>query len=289
MAAADYFEVVQQFYVGYYGRPGDPDGVEFWAGKVDEAGGSFTAVQEAFATSDEAQAFVFNDPDTGEAYTSEELVDNIFQNLFGRDADDAGSEFYTTRLDDGTFTLGTIVKRVIDGAQNEDATTIDNKVEVAQYFTDNLGDKQYTEDDITDARALLDGIDETDASVTDAQAEVDTFIEDQSTAPGEEGDTFDLTPGPDALVGTANNDTFQADAQTNQISGDLEDTFQSVNSINGGAGSDTLDAQLGSDGTVSFVGAAVSNVENFEFTSFTAASGMDMANADCDNRKVIRF
>ena len=52
---------------------------------MDEAGGDFTVVLDAFATSDEATDFVFTDPATGDDYTNEELVINIYENLFGRD------------------------------------------------------------------------------------------------------------------------------------------------------------------------------------------------------------
>lgn len=33
------FNLAQSFYVAYYGRPGDPAGLEFWADNITESGG----------------------------------------------------------------------------------------------------------------------------------------------------------------------------------------------------------------------------------------------------------
>lgn len=83
------------------------------------------------------------------------------------------------------------------------------------------------------------------------------------------GTTFTLTAGADALVGTSNDEVFNGLATTNAINGNLQDTFQSVDSIQGGEGTDTVNAQLGSSGTATTVGIAVQNVEKFNITAFS--------------------
>lgn len=43
MAAATYFNQIQQLYIAYFGRPADPVGLTFWATQVDAANGSVAA------------------------------------------------------------------------------------------------------------------------------------------------------------------------------------------------------------------------------------------------------
>ena len=53
---------------------------------------------------------------------NDELVDLIYNNLFGRDAtEDDGRDFWVNQLDEGESTLATIVGDVIDGIE-EDST-----------------------------------------------------------------------------------------------------------------------------------------------------------------------
>jgi len=277
MAAQDYYDLVQQFYVGFYGRPADMEGLDYWAGRVDLFDGDFSAVQAAFANSAEAQDFVFNDPDSGDALSNTELVNNIYQNLFGRSAGSEGLDFYVPRLDSGEYSLDDVVKRVIDGAQNEDATTIDNKVKVAQYFTDNLGDVPYENDDIIEARDVLDGVGADNASVLAGFDDADSTIQDMADEAGvSTGDTFTLTASADDLTGTSDNDIFNAKPEADTAGGgNLVDTLQNVDIIDGGAGEDTLNVTFANASSPS---ASLSNVENVN-VRFTAAATLNLQNA----------
>ncbi len=170
-------ELVQKFYVGFYGRPADPGGLEYWMGRAEEEG--WAAVREAFANSPEAQKYVFKDPVSCENYTNEELVNNIYQNLFGRDADPVGLQYYTSRLESGEMTLSTIVENIADGAQGTDSEVLENKIEVSLYFTNDLGGKNYlyTEAQIPDAREVIAGR-ITDAEMDAAYDRADDTISD---------------------------------------------------------------------------------------------------------------
>jgi hypothetical protein len=119
---------VMQAYVAYYGRAADPAGLEYWAGRLEEAGGNLDAIIQAFGESEE-----FNSRFGG--LDTEALVRNIFQQLFNRDPDPAGNAFYTERLESGALSLQSIALNVLDGAQNEDRVQIENKVAVSEYYT----------------------------------------------------------------------------------------------------------------------------------------------------------
>ena len=98
--------LVQKAYIAYYGRAADPRGLEYWAARVDSEGG-LASVMNAFGTSAEATALQ-------SGLSNAAKVNSIYQYLFGRDADATGLDYYTTRLDNGTYTLATIAYNIIE-------------------------------------------------------------------------------------------------------------------------------------------------------------------------------
>jgi hypothetical protein len=136
------------------------------------------AVFDAFAIGPEYQEFVAQDPDTGEPYDNAALVNNIYLNLFGREADEEGLNFYVARLESGEFSHSTIVRNIIDGAQDEDATVMANKLELADYCTQAVADGNlgYTSDQILDARGLIQARIVTETDLEGARADVDEWI-----------------------------------------------------------------------------------------------------------------
>ncbi len=122
---------VLRAYIAYYGRPADPGGLDFWADRLDSEGGSLTSIIEAFGVSQEYDDRFGN-------LTNTELVTNLYQQLFGREPDDAGRDFYVSSLDAGTRTLQSISLDILFGAQNEDLTTLNNRLSVSQHYVTQL-------------------------------------------------------------------------------------------------------------------------------------------------------
>lgn len=126
--ATTYYNDIQKLYVAYFNRPADPAGLAFWEGAVEAAKGSTAAVSAAFAGSDEYKA----------AYagkTNAQIVDTVYQNLFGRPAEDAGKAYWANLLDKGTVTIDAVVTAVAQGAQGTDLVAYNNKVTAAAAFT----------------------------------------------------------------------------------------------------------------------------------------------------------
>lgn len=120
---------VQKAYIAYYGRPADPEGLAYWANRMDRDGGSLAAIISAFGNSDE-----YSRRYSGSS--SIELVSNIYRQLLGREPDEWGLAWYVTRLDSGVMTLTTIALNVIDGATTApDSDVVANKLEVANHYT----------------------------------------------------------------------------------------------------------------------------------------------------------
>ena len=171
-----YRDQVQIMYVAYYGRPGDAGGLDFWAGKLEEVNGSLMEIINEFGTSMEFQDR-FGDLD------DEELVDNIFLQLFGRDADSGGLNFYVNALREGRFTLASLALNVADGTnekpEGRDNTVKTNKLRAANAFSEAYVEAgaDYGEFQIDDAKLWLGEVDSTEASVTAALDRLPDLLE----------------------------------------------------------------------------------------------------------------
>jgi hypothetical protein len=114
-------------YIAYYGRPADTGGLQYWVNQLEAEFGSLSNIIEAFG---ESQEFV----DRYGHLTNEQLVANLFQQLFGRDPDPAGLEYYVGELTSGRTSLQSMSINILKGAQNEDLTIVQNRLMVAQHF-----------------------------------------------------------------------------------------------------------------------------------------------------------
>ncbi len=132
----DALTLTQKIYIAYYGRPADPAGLSYWANRIDSEG--LEAVIEAFATSPESVALYGTE--TGEAETTE-LVTAVYQQLFSREPDAEGLAFYSERITSGEFTAATAMLDILNGARDTDLQVADNKLTVAQDFTDQVTDQ----------------------------------------------------------------------------------------------------------------------------------------------------
>lgn len=121
-------EAVQKAYIAYYGRPADPQGLNYWAQRLDAEGGNLRAIIDAFGQSGE---FVRRYGALG----ANDLVAGLYQQLFGRTPDADGQAFYVRALTTGSKTLQAIALDVLYGAQNNDIVRITHKYNAAAYFT----------------------------------------------------------------------------------------------------------------------------------------------------------
>lgn len=245
MAAAQYFDQVQKIFIAFYQRPADPAGLKYWASRVDAAGGDASQVINEFATSAEATALY----GTIDASSIGDVVDDIYMALFNVMPDAAGKAFYVDGFNAGTFTAGTIALAVLDGAQNDDLIALNNKVEVANEFTQQVDGRDFTDPafgsgtafnatyagnaDADAAREFLATVGSNPATIPSDSAVTDVIKSDIANTgdPILEVDTSGnmLTVGQDTILGTAEGQTFTAPvvqngmgAQTNTLgSGDV--------------------------------------------------------------------
>jgi len=124
-------DTVQKIYIGYYQRPADPAGLIWWADSLGRSDGNLNTIIEAYANSEESRS-LYGQID-GSNITA--VINDIYRALFNRDADTAGRDWYVAEFNKGAFTAATIMLNVLNGARNEDLTTLNNKLTAANLFT----------------------------------------------------------------------------------------------------------------------------------------------------------
>jgi hypothetical protein len=239
---AVYTEAIQKLYVAYFARPADFGGLNFWENYL-AGGGKIEVIAAEFAKSDEYKA----------AYGSKDaynVVATVYQNLFGRMPDVDGLNFWAQGLMKGTFTVDVAVTTIAAGAQGSDATALTNKIAAATAFTSHLDTAAeilaYSGDaanlvaknfiaTVTDDASLTAAI--TDANIN---ATISVIVDN---GPGSVGQSFSLTQGQDVIVGTSGNDTINV-TSFKAADGSAVSNMSTIDSIDGGAGKDTLNIQV---------------------------------------------
>jgi hypothetical protein len=155
-------EQVQEMYIAYYGRPGDPAGIDYWSQRLVDESGRLDVIIDDFGTSEEyIERFSALDDET--------LLNNIYLSLFGRDADAAGLAFYRSGLSSGEMTLASIALNISDGVQtgSDDEAIVLNKIAVAEAYTAAVSANEfdYGGDQIEAAVALMSSVGSSDASL----------------------------------------------------------------------------------------------------------------------------
>ncbi len=215
MAYTDYLDTVQKYYIAYYQRPADPQGLRYWAEKLDAANGAVGEIIEAFANSAESTSLY------GEITEDniDSVVTAIYQAAFGRDPDAGGLQHYIDGFKDGTYTAATLMVNIADGATGNDATVLDNKIQAATTFTETLdpdfdqdpSDDRATYSGDTDAQAARDWlatVTDTVPAAEDVENEVKTNIADSgdpivNVAPDAADDAFTAAAGETLTIDTS--------------------------------------------------------------------------------------
>lgn len=240
MAAADYYTQVYTMFVGYYGRPPAKSGLDYYADLVDKAGGNLAVVIDDFFKSAESQAFFAGK-------TVEQQVNQIFQNLFGRDALPAGLNYWTNLINNGTVALSQAAYTIAFNAAAADVAVRDAKVASAMAWVAGLDTTNEilvygTDSGRSAGRDFLKAVNtSTPATQAAVDAALKAMVDGGTTNPGQ---TFTLTTGLDNVAGTVGNDVFQGSINTTPNLLGETSTLNSGDIIKGGTGTDTLNVSV---------------------------------------------
>lgn len=229
---------VQQFYIGYYGRPADPVGLAYWQTQ-----------DEATALKGFSESAEFTNQFTG--LSASQQVTKVYNNLLGRAPDTAGLLYWAGELTAGRETIGSLVLSMTKNALGKDVTTIEDRVTYSNAFTTALNTAEeinaYAGTAATQAArdALLKVVatavgDHTalNAETAKIDATIASIVSGGGSNPGQ---TFTLTTGIDNLTGTSGNDTFTAVfSAVGTTTGADGTSFNTADIVDGGAGTDTI-------------------------------------------------
>lgn len=270
-AAAEYTKVAQELYLSYFGRPADSSGLTNMTAALAAANAPTTtaaldaayktnatirALVDSFGTSAESVA-LYN----GTAATTNSFITAIYKNLFNREPDAAGLTFWANAVDSGNLTKAAAAHSILTGALTAnltDAALINKKVTIASNFTTAIDTaaeiNAYSGNAAAQTARTLLGTVTVNTDPVVFQTSINTTLNNLVNAQNP-GSTFALGLLPDALVGTASNDTFVASIFNNSNS------LQSGDRIDGGAGTDTLRADIGNSQLFALRAETI-NVEN---------------------------
>lgn len=248
---------VSGLYVALFGRAPDSEGLGYWVQQLDQ-GKTLEQVADAMYGTAPARTYY-------PAYlTNQEIIGNFYVNVLGRPADPEGSAYWTGKLNEPGATPGSVIAELVsvvanytgtDPAGLQSAALFNNKVMVAQWYGEHIGA-------IVGSDAVLALVTADPASVAAAEA----------AATGPSTSATYLTVGQDTLTGTAGADTFVANVVQNG-NGEQTNQLGTGDSINGGAGIDTLNAKvqvaspLGSYFPTSDIAPETKSVEVANFTA----------------------
>ncbi|MHB8762685.1 MAG: DUF4214 domain-containing protein, partial [Coriobacteriia bacterium] len=206
--------------------------------------------------------------------SNEQIINNLYLNLFGRNAEPAGLVHWAGQLAAGTQTFASIALQLTFSAQDTDATAIANKLAASTAFTTALD----TTAEIVgysgtgaaaSARSWLATVSHDAATLTTALAGVDAAVT-AAVAGGAAatGQAFMLTAGIDTMPGLVGSAGTTGTA-ANDVINSTNTTLTALDSIDGGAGNDILNILNAATGTTASLPGSltVSNVETVNVRS----------------------
>jgi len=252
---------LQELYVAYFGRAADPTGLDYWT----EVGVS----QAAFAANMYAQN------EFTSVYGSKSVeaqVNQIYKNLFDREADVTGLTYWTQQINLGNLQVAEIATHLIFAAQNNsgseaDKTALTNRTNAAVAYTAEVKkttagilayqaqstDPWIAGSNIATAITYLSGIDGTTASdAAGITASVATIT--SAGDPTSIGSNFVLTTGTDsagttsASNGTLTNTFRFTDTGNEVVSADIG-TLQAADVLLDGSSTDNDSIDITANGT----------------------------------------
>lgn len=113
---------IQNLYIAYFGRPAEQAGLDYWSAQADL---TVDALSASFAEQPEYQA-VYGD------LAREEVVAQLYQNLFGRKAEGNELDYWIASDDIG---VDRMALALVNGAQSTDRELLDGKTEFAAAIT----------------------------------------------------------------------------------------------------------------------------------------------------------
>jgi hypothetical protein len=222
---------IQKAYIAFFGRPGEPAGVDAWLSvanvtTLDHLYANFAAATEYrdyYAPYINGAGTITNIPG---------LLNQVYLNLFGRGVEEAGVTYWSPLLASGAITINNVVIELLNGAKNADLISVNSKLDAATAFTAAVRAAAYMgydgPADAVIAHAWLSGVHDA-ASKSAAIATLPATI--IALEPEYDGDEFILTSSADTVPGTNGDDTIIATNLTLTVNDHLHGRLPSASDV----------------------------------------------------------
>ncbi len=157
-------ESVTELYIATFDRAPDSAGINYW---LNDSGLSLEGIAQSF----------FDQPETRQMYpadsTIDELIKSVYNNLFGREPDIKGADYWKKELQSGNIRKDQFILAAMNGALGSDAKLLKNKLDVAEYFT------QKGLNDIHWAKQLMETVKADSSGVDEAKKRIDSIAQER--------------------------------------------------------------------------------------------------------------
>ena len=132
---------LQKFYLAYFGRPGDPSGINYWLSRIN---GSYSLIEisNQLSKQEEYLKYIANDK------SIESQINKVYLNLFNRKSDFDGLNYWLSMVENQEYKISDIVHNLlflqdkpysIDSEQTQiDNQILKNKISAAEIFTQQI-------------------------------------------------------------------------------------------------------------------------------------------------------
>jgi hypothetical protein len=250
--------LIHQMYISYYQRPADPAGLVYWQAQLTANGGGeagWNVVAAAFANAAESTVLYGSQ-------TLSQKISAIYLSAFERAATTDEVTFWAN----AGFTEAQVAFAIVNGAQNDDLSTVNNKETYAVNFVaaldpagTGIGPFEFEYTDASIGRTLMDAVtSSSDVSVATVAAQVSENVPTLVTV--------SLTSGADTVTPTSN-----AVEDISAALGGSSPSLGRTDAIDGGSASDTMTITTDGNFLLGFSTGYIKNVETLNFDT-TATS-----------------
>ena len=129
---------LQKLYIAYFGRPGDPSGMNYWLSRSNESL-TFKEISNELSRQDEYRKYIAHDK------SLEFKINKLYLNLFSRKADFDGLNYWITMVNNHGYQISDIVYNLVCSTNQsvlinsqqdkQDENILNNKILAADIFT----------------------------------------------------------------------------------------------------------------------------------------------------------
>jgi len=146
-------DILIDLYVATFGRAPDPEGIQYWQDMHDSGELDLAGIASNMMMSQEAQERF---PD---GVDNDELVSIIYENLFDREPDEEGLNYWVDEMQSGDMTREMAIAYIVEGARADtgdpdDADMINDRTETARQYLERV-EEGLVEFDETEAEKII--------------------------------------------------------------------------------------------------------------------------------------